>query len=141
MSTKIRSKISTKNPYYIPKFRYLELSYFCRQYPTWKREYFELTASGGLSAIDYTRPKADSRAVQDPTADAAMRMATLKTWIDMVETTAKETDPIISNYILKAVTENLSFTNLKTVCDIPYERDAYYTRYRKFFWLLNTTRN
>ena len=46
-------------------------------------------------------------------------------------------EPWIQPYILKAVTKGLSFTQLKTMQDIPCERDTYYTRYRKFFYELS----
>ena len=60
--------------------------------------------------------------------------------IEIVEKAAKETDEVLGSYILKAVTEDLSFTYLKTVLDIPCGKDMYYNRYRKFFWILSTLR-
>lgn len=54
-----------------------------------------------------------------------------------VESTARETDPYLASYILKAVTEGLSFTYLQTILEIPCSRDTYYDRYRRFFWLLD----
>ena len=54
---------------------------------------------------------------------------------------AKESDDFLHPYILKAVTEGLSYTYLKTRLEIPCSRDMYYDRYRRFFWLLSETRN
>ena len=77
----------------------------------------------------------------DPTA----RLALLKTYYDdkikMIERVAKEADEYLHEYIVKAVTEDLSYTYLKTKLDIPCGRDMYYDRYRKFFWLLDNNRN
>ncbi len=36
MATKIRSEISKKKMYWLPKHRQLELVHFCLQYPDWK---------------------------------------------------------------------------------------------------------
>ena len=58
----------------------------------------------------------------------------------LVEDTAKETDEALWSYILKAVTEDLSFTYLSTVLEIPCSRGTYYDRYRRFFWLLSKKR-
>ena len=57
-----------------------------------------------------------------------------------IEKVAIEADRYLSQYILKAVTENLSYTYLKTKMGIPCGKDMYYDRYRKFFWLLNKVR-
>ncbi len=57
-----------------------------------------------------------------------------------VERAAMETDPYLASYILKAVTEGLSFNYLKARLEIPCSRDMYYDRYRKFFWLLDKER-
>ena len=60
----------------------------------------------------------------------------------MIERTAIETDPYLYlyNYIVKGVTEGKSYTYLKTKLGIPCGRDMYYERYRKFFLLLNESR-
>lgn len=60
--------------------------------------------------------------------------------MEMVEKAAKEADMFLEKYILKSVTENLSYTYLKTVLNIPCSRDLYYDRYRRFFWILNEYR-
>ena len=46
----------------------------------------------------------------------------------------------IYEYILKAVTEELSYTYLKSKLKIPCGRDMYYDRYRRFFWILSNSR-
>jgi hypothetical protein len=77
----------------------------------------------------------------DPTAKSAMRKAYYLERINMIEKIAMETDQFLYNYILKAVTEELSYTYLKSKLKIPCGRDMYYDRYRRFFWLLNEARN
>jgi hypothetical protein len=76
----------------------------------------------------------------DPTGNRAVARAQLNERIEMVERIAKEADDYLWYYILKAVTENLSYTYLKTKLGIPCGKDMYYDRYRKFFWLLSKVR-
>lgn len=134
MSTVIRSDISKKNKYYIPKYRFLELKYFCLQYPMWKSEYAMLLSFSSNSNGGEIKKQIE---FNDPTGDVAIRLMNLKSKISRVEKIAKMSDNELSDYILKAVTENLSFVTLKTVYEIPCERDMYYDRYRKFFWILD----
>lgn len=138
MATVIRPEVSTKNKYYIDKHRHYELKHFCLQYPTWKKAYTELNNVGiAISSIDRMPT---SNLPSDPTAIRAITKAQLDERIKMVEKIAREADDYLWQYILKAVTENLSYTYLKTKFDIPCGKDMYYDRYRKFFWLLNKVR-
>jgi hypothetical protein len=77
----------------------------------------------------------------DPTAIRALMKAYYSEKIDLIERTAIEADRYLYEYIIKAVTENLSYTYLKSKLDIPCGKDMYYDRYRRFFWLLNGARN
>ena len=138
MATLIRPEISEKNKYYIDKHRHYELKHFCLQYPSWKKLYSMLDDSNiPLAMID--RLPTDSLP-SDPTAKRAMVKAYLANKIDLVERIAIETDPYLYRYILRAVTEELSYTYLNAKLGIPCGRDMYYDRYRKFFWLLSAAR-
>lgn len=138
MATLIRPEISEKNKYYIDKHRHYELKHFCLQYPEWKRTYAEFNNSSmSLSTIERVPT---SNMPGDPTAKRALLKTYYKDRIKMIEKAALETDAYLHNYILKAVTENLSYTYLRTKLNIPCGRDMYYDRYRKFFWILNKTR-
>lgn len=139
MATVIRPVISERNKYYIDKHRHYELKHFCLQYPTWKQEYAALDdPSIGSSAAERIP---SSNIPGDPTSRSAMRRAYYSERIDLIERVAKETDRYLYKYLLKAVTEELSFTYLKARLEIPCGRDMYYDRYRKFFWLLSEARN
>ena len=139
MATKIRPELSVKNKYYIDKHRHYELKHFCLQYPSWKRTYTELDESyASLSTVDKIP---SGNLPGDPTAKRAITKARLTERIELIEKVAKEADKQLHNYILKAVTENLSYTYLKTKLDIPCGKDMYYDRYRRFFWLLNKVRD
>ncbi len=138
MATKIRPELSIKNKYHIDKHRHYELKHFCLQYPSWKRAYDDFEdASVPLSMIEHT---STSNLPGDPTAKRATMKAYYSEKMDLIERTAMETDRCLHEYILKAVTENLSYTHLKSRLGIPCGRDMYYDRYRRFFWLLNQAR-
>ena len=138
MSTVIRPEVSSKNKYWIDKHRYYELKHFCLQYPEWKRAYAEFNDPGiPLSMIE--RMPTDN-IPGDPTAKRAMLKAYYSDKIALIEQTALETDLYLREYILKAVTEGLSYAHLKTKLNIPCGRDMYYDRYRRFFWILSKSR-
>ena len=138
MATVIRPEISEKNKYWIDKHRHYELKHFCLQYPAWKREYAAIRPSIASSANERI-PSTNTHS--DPTAKLAMRSAGYSEKMRLIERAAMEADNVLQAYILKGVTEGLSYTYLKTQLGIPCSKDTYYDRYRRFFWLLNNIRN
>lgn len=139
MATIIRPEISIKNRYWIDKHRHYELKHFCLQYPEWKKAYLDFSnPSMPLSTIERVPT---SNIPGDPTAKRAMMKAHYAEKINLIEKIAKEADRYLYDYIIKAVTEGLSYTYLKSKMDIPCSRDMYYDRYRRFFWLLSEARN
>lgn len=139
MATVIRPEISTNNKYYIDKHRYYELKHFCLQYPIWKNLYNDFDDSSISLSMISGAPT--SNIPGDPTAKRAVMKAYYMEKIELLESIAIQTDLYLHKYILKAVTEGLSYTNLRTKYDIPCGRDMYYDRYRRFFWLLSEARN
>lgn len=77
----------------------------------------------------------------DPTEKRALLKSYYMGKIKLIEDTAKAADQYLAKYIVKAVTEGKSYTNLKSRLDIPCGKEMYYDRYRKFFWLLNKVRD
>lgn len=139
MATIVRPEVSIKNKYWIDKHRHYELKHFCLQYPEWKRAYADFdNPSMPLSTIERV---STSNLPGDPTAKRAMMKAYYSKKIELIERAAMEADQYLCDYILKAVTENLSYTYLKSKLDIPCGKDMYYDRYRRFFWILNRERN
>lgn len=139
MATVLRPEVSKKNKYWIDKHRHYELKHFCLQYPLWKRAYADFDISDiRISSIERSPT---SNLPGDPTAVRALVRAHYLERINLVEQTAVETDQFLHNYILKGVTEGLSYTYLKTSMGMPCSKDTYYDRYRKFFWLLNRVRD
>ena len=60
--------------------------------------------------------------------------------IKMIERLTEMAAGDLSSYLLKGITEGVSYDNLKTKSDIPCCRDKYYEMYRKFFYILNIER-
>lgn len=138
MATMVRAEVSLKNKYYIDKHRHYELKHFCLQYPGWKKAYEDFdNPSVPLSSIERVPT---SNLPGDPTAKRALMKARYSEKMKLIESVAMETDRYLCDYILKAVTENLSYTYLKSKLEIPCGKDMYYDRYRRFFWLLSEAR-
>ncbi len=139
MATTIRAEISTRNKYYISKHRHYELKHFCLQYPSWKKAYIEcLDADIPMTLIDGVR---EPVGIYDPTSARALTRTYYSKRIQLLEQVAKDADKHLWHYILRAVTEGLSYTYLRTRLDIPCGKDMYYDRYRRFFWLLSELRD
>lgn len=139
MPTTIRPELSQDNKYYVEKHRYYELKHFCLQYPVWKKAYIS------LDNVTQRHPNManhiKTNTITNQTMTLAVARASYKEKMEMIESTANEADSYLSEYILKGVTEGLSYTYLKNKLDMPCSRDTYYDRYRKFFWLLNKKRD
>ena len=139
MATVIRAQISEKNKYYIDKHRYYELKHFCLQYNEWKKAYASCNES--LIFASNLEQLPSGNIPSDLTAKYALRKAYYGERIKLIERIAQQADEFLYPYILKAVTEGLSYTYLKARLDIPCGRDMYYNRYRKFFWILSESRH
>lgn len=139
MATKIRPEVSVKNKYWIDRHRHYELKHFCLQYKLWKKAYADLIDIAITISSVERLPTGNIKS--DLTATYAMRREYYAKRIKLIEKTALEADEELYEYILKGVTEGVSYSYLKTKMNIPCSRDTYYDRYRRFFWLLNKERD
>lgn len=77
----------------------------------------------------------------DPTGEEAVERAMLSAKIDMVERAVRDAvrDAAEDLYIflLKGVTENLSYTNLKTYYNMPCSSERYFRLRHKVYYLLS----
>lgn len=139
MGANVRPELSKKNKYWIDKNRFYELKYFCLQYPLWKKAYDLLD---GVSVCSYDLTGVSGASLpNDITANCVEERSIYFERMQVIERAAIDSDPYLASYILKAVTEGLSYTYLKSRLEIPCSRDTYYDRYRRFFWLLDEVRN
>lgn len=139
MPRKIRPEVSERNPYHIPRCRQLELTWFCRQYKAWKKEYAECIVVYSAGSIEIAKPS--NKSISDSVGDAGIRAASLKHRLEIIEEAARECDEALGKYIFKGVTEEKSFVELKMLYDLPCEKDLYYKTYRKFFYILDKLRD
>lgn len=138
MSTVIRPEVSKKNQYWIERHRYYELKHFCLQYPIWKKMY---EATDGFMTIPAGEEKVQSLDRSDPTFQAVVKREQFRNYLRLVEYVAHETDKVMGDYILMAVTKGLTYNALKMRHNIPCGKDYYYNLYRRFFWILDQARN
>ncbi len=138
MGTNIRPELSEKNKYWIEKHRYYELKHFCLQYPIWRKARNALTS---LSQRSIETVFTKTNVISDPTEKCAEARIYYTERMKMVETAAYEASPEFSDYILKAVTEGLSYDSLRVRAGIPCCKEIYYELYRRFFWILSKIRN
>lgn len=136
MGTNIRPELSVNNKYWISKHRFYELKHFCLQYPEWKEAY-KYTIEECLP--HGWRMNEVKGSLSDPTGELAILKSTYRDKINIIESAAKEAAPGLSDYILKAVTEGVSYNCLKTRLNLPCGKDMFYDCYRRFFWLLDKT--
>lgn len=135
MAKSLYTTTSKKNPYYVSKHRYLELKHFCLQYPEWKKRYRELEES--ITRSKYYISSGNNKTDHDEVSEMASELAELNRKIRLVEKVAEDTDSQLSYYILQAVTKGCTYEYFQTHYDIPCCRDTFYSRYRKYFSLLN----
>ncbi len=139
MATDIRPELSEKNPFWISRHRYYELKHFCLQYPVWKKAHDALLGlSGRPQDLDIFVKSGQLRG--DPTARCAESRLFFAERMAMVEQAAIKTDPDLYPYILRGVTEGMTYYAQKVQYGIPCCRDVYYDLYRRFFWLLSKER-
>ena len=123
--------------YNIDNERFLELVYFCRQYPKWKDELKYKCDTTLKSPAITNMPTPKVRLNIDLTSNMAIRRRQLEDKILLIESIADEVSTEFAKYIIKGVTEDRPYNYLLTVMNIPCSRNTYYAYRRKFFWMLD----
>ena len=135
MTTKIRPELSKKSKYYISKHRYYELKHFVQQYPEWVDEIKFID-----SMVRASKDGIKLNNIPDPVGKAVERRVQYTKNIYICDEVAKETDPVLGEYILRSIIAGDSYSKIKARLGIPCSKDMYYDRYHKFFWLLDKAR-
>lgn len=125
--------MNQNNQYYLPKEEYMTVLHMARQYPNWIRQLESLPDTS--RAISYDGEKVQSSGGYDPTAETAMRRKALDDKRRLIEDTAREAGVEIYAYLLRGVTQGATFNELWQQ-GMPCEKDMYYKRRQKFYWLL-----
>lgn len=138
MSTTIRAELSERNKYWIEKHRYYELKHFCLQYPLWRKARAALDSLS--KRLNNSVAVSRTNKVSSPVEKCVEARLFYTDRMELLENVANETDEVMAVYILKAVTEGISYDHLKVRMNVPCCKDTYYELYRRFFWLLNKAR-
>lgn len=137
----MRSSLSTKNLFYLDKFRFNELRNFCRQFDTWKQ---------AIKYIDslprrFENPWSRNSTMTDPVAVFVAAREEYWKKVDMVSTAvakAVDNDRELYTLMLEAVTRDGSYDAMKRYRGhMPVSRAEWYKLYRKFFWILDKMRD
>ncbi len=100
-----RAELSKKNPYHIPRYRYYELKYFCRQYDDWKKALTLIdgwqTSPNDISGIIKGCPP------ESPTERIALSRVFYSSCIDIVDRCIAELDTALAPYMLLTVSKVL----------------------------------
>lgn len=120
--------------YGISSKRYKELCGFCEQYREWKDE-LEFKKDTVKSKCITDMPLATSG--ENATEALAIRRAELSSKCDVIESTAKQADKVLYQYIIKSVTEEVPCWYLEDIMGMPCCRKDFYAARRYFFFLLD----
>lgn len=132
----MKNEISKKNPYWIPKHRYLELKNWCMQYHEWEEEY------NSCVYLTSKNPRGEkSSNVSDPTSKMAVRMAELKKKMDLVNWICEEVAPNYTITLLVALVNNFSYDDVVMYNPALPSRSEWYKTRRKFFYILSQKRD
>ncbi|MBQ0113866.1 MAG: hypothetical protein KBT03_12110 [Bacteroidales bacterium] len=105
------------------------------KYREWKDEYKNLENT--LSSPGYDNMPHGS-GISKPTEDDGIKKAELDIKITLIEQTVREADKEMYRWLLKAVTqEGITYNYLKQIMDIPFSRNTFYDRRRRFYYLLS----
>lgn len=125
--------MNTNNPYHLPNEEYQTVIHFARQYPLWVKEL--QTRPDTIKAITYDGEKVQTSCGYDPTIETAMRRTILENKCRLIEETAREAGTGIYRYLLRGVTQGVTFWELRQQ-GMPCGKN-YYTKCRqRFYWSL-----
>lgn len=131
----MKSEVSKKNPYWIPRHRYLELKNWCLQYPEW--EEFIINARYMNSKL----PKVEKTYTCINRVEMlATQMAEVTGKMEIVENTCNEVAHDFYMPFLIAITNNISYDELVIHNPVLPSRSEWYKAYRKFFYILSQKR-
>lgn len=140
----MKAKISRNNPYWIEHNRYLELKYFCLQYPLWEKVKREIMLSMERTKSLIQANKTAMGYYSDNSIEKMMEAIDVyDRKIDMVEQAIKaSTDDTDIQYMLTmGVTTGVSYEIMDVNGYAMCSRPEYYKNYRKFFYILNKLRD
>ena len=132
----MEATLSQRSEYYISRERTMELEHFCRQYKEWQKKLNDISfLKGAPDVVIYDTNTGDPVGTIVELRDKYLRN------VNMINTSAAESDSVLAPYILKAVTEGLSYDQMKARGFVPCNQKVFYQSRRKFFYILSSKRN
>lgn len=120
-----------KSKYYVPKQDYLTAVHWCQRYPLWKAE-LELEPDSG-KAIEYDKDHVQTSNQFDPVSSLAIRRADIYAKMVLLETTIREVDESIYQYLLLGVGYGLTEAQLREK-GMPCGHNYYYRRRQQIIY-------
>lgn len=127
----MRSELSKKNPYWIPRERYLELKHFTKGYWDYMTELRALYGLKSCTVIDLSREKRYLSGGVKP------GIIYWREKLDCIEKAANEACKELAPYVLQVIIESSSYDKLNARYNIPCGRRQFYRAYRRYFWYLD----
>ena len=125
-----------KSKWWLPKQRMLTVYHYCLQYPEWEDTYRALGGGSGIRGVTYDGMP-HGTGVGNPTEAAALRTAEVSMKMQKLRDTVQEVAPDIYLWLLKGVTEGVSYEYLKSVMGIPCGHNYYWEKRRQFYWTMS----
>ena len=130
---RVRSEFKGKFP--MDKHEFYTAYHYALQYPKWRDQYNALADTS--KGITYDKDKVQTSITGSSIEDVAIKMANLRSKMDLVEQTAEEVNKCFAKYLIKAVTrEGVTFNYLNSICLMPCNKNAYYDMRREFYYRL-----
>lgn len=130
----MKNELSKKNPYWIPKERYLELLHFSKSYRSLCEQLYDIFGVNSETIVDAS---IQSNCLADPTSGAALRARYLEDKIDAIELACNRCGDGLWYYMISNVTDGISYDKLNAYGRVPCGRRQFYEARRRYFWLLD----
>lgn len=127
-------ELSKKNPYYLPKHRYLEIKNFALQYDYWK------ASINSIDILGSSRIEKVDESFSDPVPALVERRDLYVRNMRMVEDAADLTDDVLGYFVFLGATKACTYENLRLMHNIPCNRNIYFDKLRRFYFILSTFR-
>lgn len=120
--------------YALPKETFLTAVHYALQYPEIAQELAECTNT--IKALSYSDTNSKGGGTYDAVSETAIKRAALSKRRKLIEDTARAAGQDIYSYLLTGVAEGETYDQL-AARGMPCGKDYYYSRRRKFYWLLS----
>lgn len=124
---------SIKSKYFIPKEPFYTVLHFSMTYPLWLAEY--KTSADTAKAIVYDKERVQTSNQYDSTQDTAIKLAEIKSNIDMIDKTISEVSDGQDYYIRLSVCYGLTYWQLRSK-GMPLNKNEYGEMRQHFYFLL-----